>query len=316
MSSQAAEWNEGPAKSSAALDGRERGTVQLADGAYDGVEGLGRGRSVVAARRGDPQAPLPRPVVEAGLGHLGGEADDVAQVELLGHALEVGEQVGLGREARAPCIGLGEGEAVELVGHVDPAARVHVLEPGAPDVRVLLEHRDLDPGLAQPVRRGQTRGTGADDRTPEASSAVGDLDLVDVPGRGPGIALEGQLLEQEALPLLGRTRTDEEGEGPPELVGGEPVARPAGRRVGHQGLDGELTGRGLLLGLQAAGGGDELGLVRGQVGSQQVQVAGQAGHGAEERVHVGAGHGRFGPRPADRCAVVPRCVPPLPCAAA
>ncbi len=34
---------------------------------------------VAAARRGDLQAPLPRPVVEAGLGHLGGEADDVAQ---------------------------------------------------------------------------------------------------------------------------------------------------------------------------------------------------------------------------------------------
>ena len=83
--------------------------------------------------------------------------------------------------------------------------------------------------------------------------AVGDL--VDMPGRGPGVAFEGQLLEQEALPLLGRTRTDEEGEGPPELVGGEPVVRRAGGRVGHQGLDGELTGLGLLLGGQAAGWG-------------------------------------------------------------
>ena len=199
------------------LASRERGerrAVELADGADEGVEGLRRGGGVVA-RRGDAQVPLPRPVVEAGLGHLGGEADDVAQAELLGHALEVGEQVGLGREPRAPLVGLGEGEAVELVGHVDPAARVHVLQPGAADVGVLLEHGDRNAGLAQTVRRGQTGGAGADDRATETGAAVivGGADLVDVPGRGPGIAVEGELLEQEALPLLGRVLADEEGEG-------------------------------------------------------------------------------------------------------
>ena len=116
-----------------------------------------------------------------------------------GRRLEVGQQIGLGREARDPVVGLGEGEAVELVGDVDAAARVHVLEPGAAHVAVLLEHRDRHPGLAQPVRRRQAGGAGADDGAAEVAP-----DVVDVPRGLPRVAaLERELLGQEALPVLG-----------------------------------------------------------------------------------------------------------------
>ena len=55
---------------------------------------------------------------------------------------------------------------------------------------------------------------------------------------------------------------------------------------------------GLLLGAEAAARDEQLGLVGRQVRPEQAQVAGHGGHGAQQRVHVGGGHGRLGPRPA------------------
>ena len=173
--------------------------VELSHRADDTVDLLGRVGAVV---RPHGQRPPPRGVVEAGLGHLAAETDALAEVQLLGRRLQVGQQVGLGREAGDPVVGLGEREAVELVGHVDPAARVDVLQPGAAHVGVLLEHGDLHPGLAQAVRGRQARGARPDDRAPERAADVGQT-----PRRFPRVGpLEGELLGQEALPVLGRRR--------------------------------------------------------------------------------------------------------------
>ncbi len=138
----------------------------------------------------------------ARLGHLAAEPDALPQSELLGHALEVGQQVGLRREPRHPVVGLREGEAVELVRHVHPAARVHVLEPGATDLVVLLEDCHVHAGLAEPVGRGQARGPGTDDGTTERTTGVPQ-----VPRRTPRVgAGQPQLLDQERLPLVGGAR--------------------------------------------------------------------------------------------------------------
>ncbi len=79
-SSHAAEWKDGPAKSSRPCDGGEGGPVQLAHRADDRRR-RPRSRSVpsAAAHR---QRPLARGVVEPGLGHLAAEADALAQPQL------------------------------------------------------------------------------------------------------------------------------------------------------------------------------------------------------------------------------------------
>ena len=180
-------------------DGRERRAVELPDRADDPVE---RPRSSRCRRPARTVSDHSRAVVvEAGLGHLAPEADALPQLEVLGRRLEVGQQVGLGREAGDPVVGLGEGEAVELVGDVDAAARVHVLEPGAAHVAVLLEHRDRHTGLAQPVCRRQPRGAGPDDGAAERRRRRRSVRHEGSPRVG---AFERELLGQEALPVLGR----------------------------------------------------------------------------------------------------------------
>ena len=141
----------------------------------------------------------------------------------------------MGGEAGDPVVGLREREAVELVGHVDATARVDVLQPGAAHVGVLLEHRDLHPGLAQAVRRRQARGTRTDDR-----AAEGAADLAQTPRRFPRVGpLERELLGQEALPVLGGAGADQEPEDPPPLVRRQGVIGPAGGQVGRQRRAGE-----------------------------------------------------------------------------
>ncbi len=83
---------------------------------------------------------------------------------LVGAALEVGAQLLLLRiELRPVVVGL-EGVAVEVIGDVNAAAGVGVLEPGAADAVVLLDHRVGDARLLQPDGGEQTRHTGADDQ--------------------------------------------------------------------------------------------------------------------------------------------------------
>ena len=270
------------------VQGGEGGTVQLAHRTDDRVDDVGPFGAVTGAHR---QRPFPRGVVEPGLGHLRREADALAQPQLLAHPLQVGQQIRLRREARHPVVGLGEGEAVELVRHVDTAARVDVLEPGAADVRVLLVDHDLHARLAQPVRRRQARGARADHGAAEATAHV-----VEVPRGPPGIGpLEGQLLHQEGLPLLRGVRTHEKVEHTPQLVLGQ---RLLGARtlVGQQSVSGQPPGRLLLLGGEAASGDEELALIGRQLRAQQGQVARPVRHRAQQGVHVGRGERRLDPR--------------------
>ncbi len=234
------------------------------------------------------QRPFGRGLVEAGLGHLAPEADALPQPEILRSRMEVGQQVGLGREAGDPVVRLREGEAVELVGHVDPAARVHVLEPRPAHVGVLLEHRDRHAGLAQAVRRRQAGSARAHDGAPELASEVRR-----VPG-GPARvgAFERELLAQESLPVLGRAGTDQEPEDAPAFLRCQAMIRPARSQVIRKGGGRQRTRLGHPLWTEAAPGHKQLSLVRREFLPQQRQVARAVRHRAEQRMHVRRGTGR------------------------
>jgi hypothetical protein len=74
----------------------------------------------------------------------------------------VGLELGLLREELGPVVARLERITVEVVAHVDAAARVAVLVPGAADARVLLEDRVRDAGFLEPDPREQPRLAAAD----------------------------------------------------------------------------------------------------------------------------------------------------------
>ena len=275
MSSQAAEWKDGPAKLLPALEGRKGRAVELAHRADQGVDAHGRDAAVAGA---DGHLPLLSGLVEASLGHLAAEADALAQAEILGGALQVGQQVGLRREAGGPLVGLREGEAVQLIRHIDAAARVDVLEPGAADVAVLLEQRHCDAGLAQAVRRRQARRTGTDHGAPEATVTA---DVGRVPRRFPWIAAgKREFLGQEPVPVCGGLRSDQETEHAPALLRRQPMVGPARGQVLGQRSEGQRTRLGLFGSIEATPGHEQLCLVRLERFPQQRQVAGPMRHRA------------------------------------
>ena len=142
---------------------------------------------------------LPTPIfVEPRLAHLGVEADAPPQLELLGHVLEVGQQVGLGGEPRRPVVGLCEGEALELVGHVDVAPGVDVLEPRAPDLAVLLEKTVT----STPAWRSLCAAASPEAPAPttaqrNASTSLGDIPRRSAAGRSP---VNREFFGQERFP--------------------------------------------------------------------------------------------------------------------
>ena len=146
---------------------------------------------------------------------LGAEADERPEPVLVGHATEVVEQHLLGGEVLRPVVPLRERVAVEEVRHVDAAARVRVLEPGATDVVVLLQHDDLDAGLVQSVGCHQSGHPGADDGDPEGP--VGG-DLLLVPRRGAEVLAERQLVAQQLEVVVAGGATGDEGEQSLQLV--------------------------------------------------------------------------------------------------
>ena len=284
MSSQAAEWKDGPAKRSWPSMAGKDAAIELPDRAHDPVDDFGD-LGAVAGPHG--QRPRPCGVVEAGLGHLAAEADALRQSQILGRRLEVGQQIGLGREAGDPVVRLREREAVELVRDVDTAARVDVLQPGAAHVTVLLEHGDRHAGLTQPVGRRHSGGARSDNGAPEGTLALGEA-----PRWFPRVApLQRQLLGQEALPMIGGG-ADQEAEDPPPLLRRQVVVRPSRGQVVRQRRGRVGTRRGLLVGPEAAPGHEQLFLVRLVSLPQQRQVARTVGHRAQERVHVRRSTGR------------------------
>jgi hypothetical protein len=144
--------------------------------ALEALEPLDRGVVLVVERptRRDqdvrlallPRAGLDEPLsaLVAGARDLVIELDVREDLVLLRHALEVGQDLGLGGEAVCPLRVQLEAVGVEVRRHVAGEPGVGVLAPGPAEGRLLLvDLKVLDPGLLQPDAHQQAGHTGADD---------------------------------------------------------------------------------------------------------------------------------------------------------
>ena len=173
-----AEWNDGPAKSRCRRCPGSAGrlscpTALMTASAANVVSPSGPSSSSVHRRASSSHVALETSVPKRMCSPMPNSST---------HCAEVVVQLGLGRVGLRPVVALRERVAVVVVRDVDPAARVGVLEPGAADVGVLLEHRTDDAGLLEPVRGGDAGHAGADDRDAEVA-AGGELGPVHA---GPG----------------------------------------------------------------------------------------------------------------------------------
>jgi hypothetical protein len=114
----------------------------------------------------------------------------------LGHAgAEVVEEDGLRRVELRPVWALGERVAVQVIRHIDPAARVAVLQPRPTDVAILLVNVHVHAGLSKSLGRGDARHTRADHRHLDRTARC---QLFRSPPRGPVInPTQGELLGVE-----------------------------------------------------------------------------------------------------------------------
>ena len=173
-----AEWNDGPANGSRPAMSGKLGRLSWPTALTSAFA------SIVSSRRrgcGPSTSTSPSSSSNSAREHLGAEADVRAQVEVVGAGAEVVEQHVLGAELLRPVVALRERVAVEVVGHVDPAPGVAVLEPRAADVVVLLEDTTRDAGLAEPVGGDEARHAGADDR--RRRNGRSGVDVVLAPAR-------------------------------------------------------------------------------------------------------------------------------------
>ena len=99
------------------------------------------------------------------------ETDVFPDAVLVGAVIEVVEQHLPVRVPVRPVMQL-ERVRVDVVLVVDAAARVLVLPPRSPDLRVLLDDRVRDPLLIESDRRQQSRHPRADDQHPEARACL------------------------------------------------------------------------------------------------------------------------------------------------
>ena len=185
--------------------------------------------------------------------------------------------------------------AVEVVLDVDAATRVVVLEPRAPDVVVLLEHHDLDAGLAEPVRGDDARHAGADNAHGHARTRT---DLADRPGRPPQVgAVEGELGLVERLGVIVDRRATHELDEPAAIGGSQRrLLRAARVAVADQRAGGELARLGDLLRRVAGIGLEHSREVRTQVVADDREIAGQVGNRREQRRDRGRPRGSRGSR--------------------
>jgi hypothetical protein len=141
---------------------------------YEGSLSGPAAATIDCASYGPPRRLHP-PAVAAGVPpraeHLGVVDDPVGDAAILGGALEVGEDLALGREEAAPVRVERERVRVQVRGHVARAVRVRVGPPGAAERRGALEdHVVVDARLAQADGGADAAEAGADDR---------DADLAD-----------------------------------------------------------------------------------------------------------------------------------------
>ena len=116
-------------------------------------------------------------LVEFGLGHAGLEQDVLAQVVAVNHAVEVGEDLGLGDELRRPrCLRVEvavEGVLVDEALRVRQCPGVFVPVPGAADSAGLVDRDGVESLLvAQLVQHVDAAEPGSDDEGVEVADLV------------------------------------------------------------------------------------------------------------------------------------------------
>ena len=89
----------------------------------------------------------------------------VAEAVVVGDAAQIGLDLRLGGVRRRPVGVAGEGERVELAGHVAAGTGIGVVAPGAADVVGLLDHHEVGLAVLEELDRGAEPGeAGADDQ--------------------------------------------------------------------------------------------------------------------------------------------------------
>ena len=160
-----AEWKAGPAKRSSPGIAGSFGRLSCPTAL---ISACGDQRLLGAALRAHAHLPARVALVEARGNDFGLEADVLAHAVLARAALEVVPQLRVLREELRPVVVGLERVAIEVVGDVDAAARVGVLEPGAAHAGILLDHGVGDAGLpragsrpAGPTCRRRSRARGS-----------------------------------------------------------------------------------------------------------------------------------------------------------
>ena len=252
---------------------RDLRPVELPDG---GDHGVGDERLACRGRDRPPLLAVDR------ARHLGVEPDDFAQVVGVGDVAQVGEHLVALAEVGGPAPRR-ERVGVEVARGVDTRAGIGVLQPGAADVGVLLQHHVVDARLGQPDRGEHSRDPGADDHDPKVRAprrrGVRDVEA-HVLGRHRPVFRRHGLTDGEVDQLQqrvpGRRRH-----------GGQAPCRPRQHGVDGRGPDLGLDLRGeparvVVLHAPAAGGPIRVG--------QVPAVAGELVEHRDERREVGVFH--------------------------
>ena len=167
--SQRAVWNDGPRKASRPGMSGMRGRLSWPTALITAFARSVPGRAAVHGACVDgPHLLL---LLEHQPLHLGREANTIANAETGGALLEVIEQHRLRGEELRP-VARRERVGVGVVGGVDAAAGVGVLQPGAAHVGILLDHRVGDARLAEAMRGENPRHSRADDHHVEAGALL------------------------------------------------------------------------------------------------------------------------------------------------
>ena len=149
-----------------ALEALAAGDVRQRVGRQRPQRGDEKGRAdLLAAFEGD--RPVVGRLVEMRGGDAAVEPDVPAQVELVGHVVQVAQRVRLGGKMLRPVPLLQQllrkGVAIGPALRIEAGARVAVPVPGAADIRPGFEHLHAHAELAQPVELVEAGNAGADD---------------------------------------------------------------------------------------------------------------------------------------------------------
>ena len=151
-----------------ALDGAELRDVEKA---HRGDHRIGPARAQTAVGLAGDDFPATGVLVPVHRDHLDTEFDIPAQVEIgRNPALIVEHLVALGVVAAPVEVGR-KRIRIEVVGRIDTGLGVIVLEPGATDLGVLVDHRKVQPHLLEAPGRAQTGEPGADHQHLEVGQA-------------------------------------------------------------------------------------------------------------------------------------------------